>query len=37
MLRPNSVPTSTCHTIKAYQAGEFIGDAYCSGVLFPNE
>jgi hypothetical protein len=37
MLRPNSVGTSTCHTIKAYQDGEFIGDAYYSGVLFPNE
>ncbi len=28
MFHPNSVGSSTCHTIKAYQNGVFIGEAY---------
>jgi hypothetical protein len=37
MIRPNSVTASTCHTIKAYQGGEFIGEAYYGGILMPVE
>ena len=37
MIRPNSVRTSACHTIRAYQNGVYLGEAYYSGVLFPDE
>jgi autotransporter-associated beta strand protein len=37
MIHPNSVTSSTCHTIKAYQGGEFIGEAYYGGILMPAE
>ncbi len=36
MIRPNSVG-STCHTIKSYQDGVYLGQAYYSGVLMPDE
>ncbi len=37
MIHPNSVTASACHTIKAYQDGVFIGEAYYSGRLMPDE
>jgi hypothetical protein len=37
MLRSNSVQTSTCHTIRMYQGGVFIGEAYYGGILMPQE
>jgi alpha-tubulin suppressor-like RCC1 family protein len=37
MLRPNSLGSSTCHSIFTYQNGEYLGEAYFNGVLFPNE
>ena len=37
MIRPNSVQASTCHTIKAYQDGVFLGEAYHAGVGLPND
>jgi hypothetical protein len=26
-----------CHSIKMYQNGEYLGEAYYSGVLMPDE
>jgi hypothetical protein len=37
LLRPNSAQTSTCHTIRMYQGGVFIGEAYYGGILMPQE
>ncbi len=37
LLHPNSVYTSTCHTIKMYQGGVFIGETYYGGILMPQE
>ena len=37
MIRAASVTASTCHNIRAYQDGEYLGEAYYSGVLFPEE
>ena len=37
LLHPNSVQASTCHTIKAFQAGALVGESYYSGNLFPDE
>jgi hypothetical protein len=37
MIRPDSVTASTCHTIKSYQDGVYLGQAYYSGVLMPDE
>ena len=37
MIRAASVTASTCHNIRAYQNGESLGEAYYSGILFPDE
>jgi len=37
LIHPNSLNSSTCHTIKAYQNGEYVGTAYYSGALFPED
>ena len=37
MIRAASVTASTCHNIRAYQEGEYLGEAYYAGVLFPEE
>ena len=37
LIRPESVTASACHTIKVYQDGVFLGDAYYSGILFPDD
>ena len=37
LIRAASVGASVCHTIKAYQDGVFLGEAYYSGVLMPDE
>lgn len=37
LIRPNTTKGSTCHTIMAYQNGELVGNAYYSGVLFPED
>ena len=33
MIRPDSLNTSTCHTIKTYENGIYIGEAYYSGNM----
>ena len=33
LLRPASVQASVCHTIKAYQDGVLLGEAYYSGLM----
>jgi len=35
MIRANSVSSSTCHTIKSYQTGINLGDAYSLGMSLP--
>ena len=35
LIHPNSVSTSSCHTIKAYQDAVLLGDAYSGGVGLP--
>lgn len=37
MIRAASVTASVCHNVRAYQDGEYLGEAYYSGVLFPEE
>jgi hypothetical protein len=37
MNHPKSVSASTCHTIKMAQDGIFLGEAYYSGILMPQE
>ena len=37
LIHPNSSQASTCHTIKAYQGGVFLGEAYHAGVGLPND
>ncbi len=37
LIHPNSLNHSACHTIKAYQNGTFIGEAYYSGNLMPED
>ena len=34
MIRPNSLGSSTCHSIFTYQNGEYLGEAYFNGVCF---
>ena len=36
MIRPASVGSSTCHSIKAYQDGVLLGEAYYSGYPVPD-
>ena len=33
MIHPKSLGTSTCHTIKTYENGVYLGEAYYSGTL----
>jgi hypothetical protein len=35
MIHPNSVAASTCHTIKSYQEGISLGDAYSLSIGLP--
>jgi hypothetical protein len=35
MIHPNSVSSSSCHTIRSYQYGILLGDAYFGGVGLP--
>lgn len=37
MLREEGVSGGACHTIKAYQDGTLLGEAYYSGNLIPDE
>jgi hypothetical protein len=37
LIHPNSVTSSTCHTVKLYQDGVLLGEAYYSGTLLPDE
>jgi len=37
LIHPNSVGASTCHRIKVYENGTYLGEAYYSQVLLPNE
>jgi len=37
LLHPNSVSASVCHRIKAYQNGLYLGEAYYSQILMPDE
>ncbi len=37
MIHPNSVSASTCHTIKSYQDGVPLGDAYSLGMGLPSD
>ena len=37
LIHPHSVSASVCHTIKAYQDGVFLGEAYYSGHFMPDE
>ena len=37
LIHPNSVTTSTCHTIKAYQNGVLLGEAYYALIGLPEE
>lgn len=37
LIHPHSVSVSVCHTIKAYQDGVFLGEAYYSGHFMPDE
>ncbi len=37
LLHPNSIQTSTCHTIRMYQGGVYVGEAYYGGILMPQE
>lgn len=35
LIHPNSVSTSSCHTIKSYQGATLLGDAYGGGIGLP--
>jgi len=37
LIHPNSVKTSTCHTIKAYQNGVLLGEAYYALIGLPED
>jgi hypothetical protein len=37
LIHPNCVTTSTCHTIKAYQNGVLLGEAYYALIGLPEE
>jgi len=37
LIHPNSVFASTCHRIKVYENGIYLGEAYYGGVLVPDE
>jgi len=37
LIHPDSVQASACHTIKVYQDSVLVGEAYYSGILFPDE
>ncbi len=37
MIHPNSVTASTCHRIKLYENGYYLGEAYYAGLMFPEE
>ncbi len=37
MLRANSIGSSTCHSIKAYQGGVFVGEAYYLSMGLPQD
>jgi len=37
LIKPDSQGGSACHSIKMYQNGEYLGEAYYSGVLMPDE
>jgi hypothetical protein len=36
-IKPASVGSSVCHTIRAYQDGTCLGEAYYGGILMPKE
>ena len=37
MIKPEPDDGSTCHTIRAYQDGQYLGEAYYGGILMPKE
>ena len=37
MIRSAGVTASVCHTIRMYQDGVYLGEAYYAGTLMPNE
>ena len=37
MIHPNSIGASTCHYIRMYQDGVYLGEAYYSGRFMPDE
>jgi hypothetical protein len=37
LIHPNSVTSSACHTVKLYQDGALVGEAYYSGMQLPDE
>jgi len=37
LIHPNSVAASVCHTIRAYQNGVYLGEAYYSLVGLPED
>jgi hypothetical protein len=37
LIHPNSVATSVCHTIRAYQNGVFLGEAFYAQIGIPED
>ena len=35
LIHPNSIASSACHNVKAYQDGVPVGDAWCAGSAIP--
>ncbi|MCK5835606.1 MAG: hypothetical protein KAG98_07725, partial [Lentisphaeria bacterium] len=37
LIRPNTTSGSACHNVEAYQNGKYLGQAYLSGALMPED
>ncbi len=37
LIVPTGVGSAGCHVIKLYQDGVYLGEAYYSGILMPDE
>ncbi len=37
IIVPDGIDTDGCHTVKLYQNGVYLGEAYYGGILMPNE
>jgi len=37
LIVPNGINTDGCHTVKLYQDGVYLGEAYYAGILMPDE